>query len=189
MVVKPMCSEICPCDPDMFAAWKATKPALQGTNRSWTQNSSQRAAQNKNGIGAGTVLLQAAKKGEKSYKDFMTCYNEVLSTKPADAKNNGEKMKAWFKENGAEGLAKMEKEMDCSGACKTPLFYVTRPFNEQPELVCTKAFVKKIGSAARTAGIVSIITALVSFCAFCGSFPLCTAFNDEEGEGAKSAER
>lgn len=98
-------------------------------------------------------------------------------------------MKAWFQENGVDGLEKMENELDCSGACKTPLFYVTRNFNEQPKQICTVAFMKKLGSAARTAGIVSILTALVAFCAFCGSFPLCTSFNDEEGEGAKGAER
>ena len=98
-------------------------------------------------------------------------------------------MKEWFKTNGADGLSKLEKEFECAGACQTQLFYITRPFNEQPERICFDALAKKIGGAARTVGTVCIITALVAFCAFCGSFPLCTAFNDEEGEGAKSAER
>lgn len=94
----------------------------------------------------------------------------------------GQKMKDWFETNGVEGLKKMEEGLECGGACKAPLFYVTRSIEVTPEGTCFDQLVKRIGSGARTVGIVGIITALISFCAFCGSFPLCTKFNDEEGE-------
>jgi hypothetical protein len=93
-----------------------------------------------------------------------------------------QKMKEFFKNNGVEGLKKMEQELECGGACKAPLFYVTRNIEETPEDTCFNQIVKKIGSGARTVGIVGILTALISLCACCGSFPLCTKFNDDEGE-------
>lgn len=91
-------------------------------------------------------------------------------------------MKQWFAKNGVKGLQQMEKELSCGGACRPPLFYVTRPITENPEATCFDALVGRIGSGARTVGIVGIITALISFCAFCGSFPLCKGYNDDEGE-------
>jgi hypothetical protein len=97
-------------------------------------------------------------------------------------------MQEWFKTNGVEGLKKMEEGLDCQGMCSPRLFYVTRPFNEQPTNNCFDSIANKISGGARTVAIVSIITALISFCACCGSIPLCKGFNDEEGED-KGAER
>lgn len=133
------------------------------------------------------VELKALKTG-KTYNDFMACYDGVLKDAKPTTKNNGQKMKEWFKTNGVDGLTKMEKELDCGGACKAPLFYVTRPFYEQPQQTCFRSLAAKFQSGARMVGVVCILTALVSFCAFCGSFPLCTKFNEEEGEGKRDAE-
>jgi len=98
-------------------------------------------------------------------------------------------MKAWFKDNGTKGLAEMEKSLECAGLCGKPqLFYVTRPFDEQPDKTCFRSMASKFSKGARVVGIVCILTALVAFCAFCGSFPLCTKFNEEEGEGKRDHE-
>jgi len=92
-----------------------------------------------------------------------------------------DKVKEFVKNGGFKGLSHIEKNYDCAAFCKTPLFYITKPFTEQPTDYCLNAFVDKIAVGAfRPVAIVSLITALVAFCGCCGSFPLCTKFNDEE---------
>ena len=119
MIVKPMCSEICPCDADMFDAWSKTQDdaTLRKSQRTLKYKGSEQSLANSKGIGANMVLLKAATKGQDGYKDFMTCYNKVLADQKPTTKNNGQKMKEWFKTNGADGLSKLEKEFECAGAC------------------------------------------------------------------------
>lgn len=161
---------------------------MSGNTRTFKlRTPAERADQSTNGIGAKMVELKASKTG-KTYNDFLSCYNDVLKDQTPTKKNNGAAMKKWFTENGTKGLAEMEKSLNCAGACNKQLFYITRPFYQQPTTICFDALAKKVGSGARTVGVVAIITALVSFCAFCGSFPLCTKFNEEEGEGKRDHE-
>lgn len=193
MIVKPMCSDLCPCDENMFATWEKSGVNVISHGRTFKPTPTQRSNQNSKGIQAEVVALVAAKGGSPSYTTFLECYNKVLKDQtPVESgtkANGGKKMQEWFKTNGVEGLQKMEDSLKCQGMCSPRLFYVTKPFTDQPENTCFDAIANKISGGARTVGIVSIVTALIAFCACCGSFPLCTKFNDEEGEGAKDAER
>ena len=141
---------------------------------------------NRQGIAASILPFTAAGEGETSYTTFLDCYNSVLKddakSKKADENKQLQAMKDWFAKNGVVGLQKMEEELSCGGACRAPLFYVTRPITDTPEDTCFNAMFNKLGSGHRTAGIVSLITALISFTAFCGSFPLCKGYDDKEGE-------
>ena len=140
---------------------------------------------NSNGIASTAMLPFTAKADGDVYSTFIDCYNGVLkdgTSKKAAENKQLDALKEFFAKNGVAGLQKMEESLECGGACSAPLFYVTRSFNQQPVDTCFNQVVAKIGSGARTVGIVAIITALISFCAFCGSFPLCTKFNDQEGE-------
>jgi len=54
-----------------------------------------------------------------------------------------------------------------------------------PESVCLQAIAKEIEGPMKTVGIVALITALIAFLGFCGSFPLCTKFDTENDEDEK----
>merc|ERR1719272_532966 len=82
--------------------------------------------------------------------------------------------------NGFDVIKQLEDEFVCGGLCKVPLFYVTKDYKMQPTDTCINSISNKLGSGLFTAGVVSIITALISCIACCGSFPLCTKFNDDE---------
>lgn len=121
--------------------------------------------------------------GFATYKD---CYKKVLasvkSEKNSEASQNA---RNFVKENGFDGLAAIETTFSCSGLCFTPLFYATIDYKTQPAATCAQSIKNTIGGAMGTASIILILTAVISFCGFCGSFPLCKAFDKEEGEDGK----
>jgi len=80
MIVKPMCSDICPCDGDMFAAWAKTGVDVKKHSRTFKATATERSRQNSKGITANVVELVGAKAGAPAYKTFMECYEKVLKT-------------------------------------------------------------------------------------------------------------
>jgi len=51
-----------------------------------------------------------------------------------------------------------------------------------PKDICLKAISKEIEGPMKTVGTVALITALIAFLGFCGSFPLCSKFDTENDE-------
>ena len=84
-----------------------------------------------------------------------------------------------MKENGLDAYLEIERDYDCSGMCKLPLFFQTRDFDEKPKDICLNQISKKMAPKLRTAGIVALITAFFSFIAFCGTFTLCSKQNEK----------
>ena len=73
----------------------------------------------------------------------------------------------------------MENGFNCAGACKTPLFYVSRNIEDTPEETCYNLILNNMGNV-RTVGIIGILTGLISLCACCGSFPLCSKSDPDD---------
>jgi len=97
-----------------------------------------------------------------------------------------DKAKKFVEKGGFKSLKYMENQYECAAVCKTPLFYVTRSFTEQPTKSCLSEFVNQVaGNTFRSVAIVSIVTALIALCGCCGSFPLCSKYNDEEDDEDK----
>ena len=185
MISKPMCSKVCPCDKRVFTEFKKNldDATARKFGRTFRYKGSESSDESRNGVTAKYVYLQdnnsGAYRGKDGYVSFEKCWTAVQSVK-ATKQNHLKEMNDWFKLYGADMLSKLENEFDCAGLCSPQLFYVTRPFDKQPKNACFGQIANKIGPRLRTLSIVSILTALVSFCAFCGSFPLCTGFNEEE---------
>lgn len=79
-------------------------------------------------------------------------------------------------------MSAMEKKFDCAGFCGTPLFYITKDYSKQPITNCVSSLVNVIAGPLSTVGIVALLTGVIGVIAFCGSFPLCKAFNEKEDE-------
>ena len=64
--------------------------------------------------------------------------------------------------------------------CKAPLFYYTKTYDQQPITDCRDALVSEATGGLLAVGYITFITGIISIIAFCGSFPLCGAFNKED---------
>ena len=84
-----------------------------------------------------------------------------------------------MKDYGLDTYLAIERDYDCSGICKSPLFFQTRDFDQKPVDICINQIAKKMGPKLKTAGIVALITAFFSFIGFCGTFTLCFKQNEK----------
>lgn len=139
-------------------------------------------------MNAKVTPFVAAADDASGFATYQDCFEKVLTSVKSEDKKNSEasqKAKNFVKDNGFDGLAAVEKTLSCSGLCFKPLFYATIDYKTQPAETCALSIKNTIGGAMGTASIILILTAVISFCGFCGSFPLCKSFDKEEGEDGK----
>jgi hypothetical protein len=129
----------------------------------------------------------------KGYKNWMECYDKVISkanktsscTETKDIEQGcevpqNEEYKQFIKNGGVQFLADFEKKFKCAGFCKTPLFYMTRNITEgKPERDCLTAMATEYGSNTGV-GAVGVITGLTLLLAAFGAIPLCKDYNKLE---------
>jgi len=126
------------------------------------------------------VPLTSVANDETHYDSFKACYEAVLSKGQFKDNSKNQAFKAWVQGAGFDTVATLEKDLKCSGMCATPMFFATANFWEQPEEVCIVAMKKRLAGPLKTAGTVAVVTAVIAFIAFCGSFPLCSKFTDDD---------
>lgn len=115
-----------------------------------------------------------------NYKTFQECYSAVLDKDAYKDNNKNAEFKAWVKDAGFSQIEVFEKELKCQGLCMKPLFFATQNFWEEPKDICLLTIRNKFKGPMRTAGYIAVLTAVISFLGFCGSFPLCTKDTEED---------
>lgn len=184
-----MCTDVCPCfkgaagaerypfnmaDADLRSMFGRTTEDLTTAEQTEYTNKGARASMVQlKSVGAAT---------DKNYDTFKACYDEELSKSNFKDSNKNAEFKAWVQNEGFKTIAALEKDLKCSGLCATPMFFATANFWEKPEEVCVIAMKKRLTGPLRTAGNVAIVTAIIAFIAFAGSFPLCSKYADDDEE-------
>ena len=84
-------------------------------------------------------------------------------------------------QGGYEFVAAFEKEFDCGGVCKVPLFYMSRPISDGPPTRgCVEQAAKGMASKLGTVGWVALLTGLMMLIGMIGACPLCTGFSEDK---------
>jgi hypothetical protein len=87
-------------------------------------------------------------------------------------------LKAFFSSNGWKIFQSFEKQFNCAGVCKVPLFYMTKDLSAGvPAQSCDTAMINKVAGNVG-AGAVAVVTGLIMLSMFGASFPLCTGMCD-----------
>jgi len=111
----------------------------------------------------------------------MSCYTKVLEKHFTDDPNESYQKIDY----AIKFFDKIEKDLDCSGACSLPLFGVERSIADGPATTdCVKVILDSLEDLLAP-GIVCLLTFFVLMCACFGSFPICTGFDktDDLEEG------
>lgn len=120
------------------------------------------------------------------YRTFKDCFDYLSEQQKQNPNENPDasqqEFEEWAQTNAFDVIKYLEAELSCAGVCRAPLFYVTKVYTDQPDMNCMKGLKKKIEPAIKVAGYVCAVTALVTLIAFCGVFPLCSAYNDEDNK-------
>ena len=77
----------------------------------------------------------------------------------------------------------MERDFECAGMCRAPLFYINRDAtleNGLPTHSCDEIIFQKLSGPAIYIGCICLLTGLIALVGFIGSFPLYTPYNDDE---------
>jgi len=135
-----------------------------------------------NGYNAAIVPFLFQKDAAGTFKSFAECYNDKLNKAANKDKSKNGKFKKWANDGGFKTIAALEKNLKCQGLCVTPMFYVSLDYWNEPATTCLPKIVEVLSGPMKTAGYVALITALIAFVAFCGSFPLCSGYNKDEDE-------
>ena len=92
----------------------------------------------------------------------------------------------FIESGGLDFLSEVEKQLECASACEIPMFYAaTHIARGKPSKDCANAIVDKLQDTATPAGIVASITGVLLLSAMCGTFPLCSGYNDPYEEDGK----
>lgn len=110
----------------------------------------------------------------KTYQaTFKACFDSTLKAELNDENVN----------TAIEFFAKLEADLECSGACATPLFGVSRAVADGPVTQDCVAVIIDSLEDLLAPGIVCLLTFFVLLCACCGSIPICSGFDKEEEDG------
>lgn len=92
------------------------------------------------------------------------------------------------KNKGIELVEMAEKKIGCGGICTVPLFFTMRDISiGKPEEACVHAILEELTAAPQAASAFSIVTGLVLILSSVASFPLCSGFSDDMGDGEEGA--
>lgn len=179
---KVMCSRACPCKADVSWELGTNDGRLRAYGRTIAPTAAELAEYlAKENEAAIVPMFYSAEIGIPVYSTFKDCF-DYLSEQQKENPNQDPRQKEfaeWAETNAFDVIAYLESELSCAGVCTPPLFFVTQVYTEQPELNCLKGLVNHIEPAMKVAGYACVITAVVALLAFCGSFPLCSAYNKE----------
>jgi len=112
------------------------------------------------------------------HASFKACYDSTLKASMVQGGEDTESIST-----AIEFFAKLEADLDCSGACATPLFGVARAVADGPVTQdCVTVIIESLEDLLAP-GIVCLLTFFVLLCACCGSIPICSGFDKEEEDG------
>lgn len=183
-----VCSTTCPCPEGPNGDWKKlwtsySKDSMKSQKRAPTRNDLPDPGNwDGNKDNAEWTPLTFASSGE-TFESWEDCYFAKLE-KQSKANPNDNKWKdmvAFMQTGGFDFLNELEESYDCASICVTPLFYLTRSIKEgRPETDCISGLIEGNQGTMNTAGIVSVLTALVLIIGAIGAFPLCSGFSDPD---------
>jgi len=82
-------------------------------------------------------------------------------------------------------LSNIETKYDCAGVCTTPVFFVTKPVSVRPVRECAKVMIASITDMVGIIAVVAGISAVLNLCGFCGSFSLCSKYEDKDSDNSE----
>jgi hypothetical protein len=120
--------------------------------------------------------------GETGVTSWRNCYDTVLKAQIAsDNSENAKKIKEFLEKGGLDFFAETEEKLSCAGACKVPLFYVTRDLSAgKPERDCVNALFDELQGGAQPAGYVCLITGILLLLTTICACPLCTGYKEQD---------
>ena len=85
------------------------------------------------------------------------------------------KINDFFMKGGYDFLKRIESDFECAGLCDVPLFYITKDISKgRPTTECITVSFDKISEGISIIGYIVMVTGLLTFAGFVGSFALCT---------------
>ena len=122
-----MCSDFCPCNQTTFDTFKKSIETISGSPEKAESfvNKYKRSFNPK--PTAPNTPFKTLNKGTM-YSNFISCHDAKVDAYPkyfetVYGKTLDEEQQ-WWLESGVQYFANVEENLDCAGACKTPLFWV-----------------------------------------------------------------
>jgi hypothetical protein len=136
----------------------------------------------KQGMNATIMPLHWVSLTAKSYSSFKDCYTNVILPKMEVETNYVNKyVRDFVTHGGFSLLSSLEENFDCASLCKVPLFYITKDISEgRPRQECIDGFIKGMNANLGTAGLFSILCAIILLIGALGTFPICCGGKEEK---------
>ena len=185
-----VCSTTCPCPEGPNGEWKNlwtsyTPESMKNQFRAPTINqlpSDKQGEWDNRKDDAQWTPLTFASTGT-TFETWEDCYNGKLKAQSTANPNDGKwkDMVAFMQSGGFDFLNELEESYDCASICTTPLFYLTRSIKDgRPKTDCITGLIDGNSGTMQTAGLVSVVTALILLVGAIGAFPLCSGFSEQE---------
>jgi len=121
---------------------------------------------------------------EKEFTTFKDCVLDGATRKPDPTILNESFIESSkkFVEGGSystylESLKFVEESYECSGSCKTNLFFATKDVSQgKPQITCVKPLAEDLDGVFFSMGVVGIVCGSLLFCTALFSYCLCKPF-------------